>query len=63
MLVTASVQETSYGFVELEVPDGTPEEEIYQKVEDAYYNGQIQWTGGDFSVNNIDIPEQQEEKS
>ena len=39
------VEETSYGFVTVEAES---EEEAYEKAEDMYFEGQVNWTGGDW---------------
>lgn len=49
MKVEVYVEEISYGIITLEVEN---EDEIYEKAEDTYFDGNVNWTGGDFSVKN-----------
>ena len=41
-----SVEEISYGFVTVEAET---EEEAYEKAEEMYFEGMVNWTSGDFS--------------
>lgn len=44
------VEEMSYGFVTIEAEN---EDEAYEKAQDAYFDGQVNWTGGDFNTKNV----------
>ena len=52
--VTINVKETSYGFVEVKVPDETTEEELQAKAEQIYYDGNVHWANSDFEVLGIE---------
>lgn len=45
-----TVKEVSYGIVTVEADN---EEQAYEKANEAYGNGQINWTGGSFDVKSI----------
>ena len=47
MKVEVYVKEVSYGFVTIEVDN---EDEIYEKAQDEYFSGNVNWTGGDFDI-------------
>lgn len=47
MKVEVYVKEVSYGFVTIEVEN---EDEIYEKAQDVYFDGNVNWTGGDFDI-------------
>jgi len=44
-----TVEEISYGFVTIEAET---EEQAYEMAEDMYFEGMVNWTGGDFSIKN-----------
>ena len=46
--------ETSYGAVILDLPDNASNEEIFNAAEEAYFNGQIDWHGGDYSITDVE---------
>ena len=50
MKVEVNMKETSYGFVTVEVPDNATEEEINQAAEQAYFEGKVYWSGGDWEI-------------
>ena len=54
--VLINVKEISYGFIEIEVPDETTEDQLYEKADEAYGNGAISWGKTEFTVTDI-IPE------
>ena len=45
--------ETSYGAVILDLPDNASNEEIFGAAEEAYFNGKIDWHGGDYSITDV----------
>ena len=47
MKVEVYMKEISYGFVTIEVEN---EDEIEEKATDAYFDGKVNWTGGDWST-------------
>lgn len=55
MKVEVYMEEISWGFVTIEVES---EDEITEKAEDAYYEGKVNWTGGDFNAKSYKIVEQ-----
>ena len=54
MKVNVYVEEISRGWVTLDVES---EDEIRGKAEDAYYDGLVEWDGGEFQVQSYETEE------
>ena len=50
MIVRVAYKEVSYGAVRLELPDNATEEEIYEAADQAYFDGKVDWHGGDYEA-------------
>lgn len=47
MRVRVYVTELMRGFVDLDVESG---DEVLEKAEEAYFDGRVEWTGGDWNM-------------
>lgn len=43
-------KEISYGAVILDLPDDATEAQIYEAADQAYFDGKIDWYGGDYEA-------------
>lgn len=50
MKVEVHLTEVSYGIVTIDVPDNASEEEINEKATQAYFDGKVNWVGGDWEI-------------
>lgn len=55
MKVRVAYKEVSYGAVILQLPDNATEEDIYQAADEAYFDGKIDWHGGDYEATGYEI--------
>lgn len=55
MKLQVNVKEVSYGFVEIDVPDGAGDDEVYAAAEEAYSQGLVNWGDEQFEVTGQEV--------